>query len=132
MNTKVMFSSASDNWKTPGDVYKKLNDEFNFDFDPCPLSDIPVFDGLAISWGERNFVNPPYSRIKDWTRKCYEQHLDGKLVVLLIPSRTDTAYWHDYIMKADEIRFIRGRLRFGDAKSCAPFPSAIIIFGGVK
>jgi len=128
MNRKVMFSSANDNYKTPSEVYNKLNDEFHFDFDPCPLNDNPEFDGLEIEWGGVNFVNPPYSRIKDWCQKAYNESRKGKRVVMLIPSRTDTQYWHDYIMKAKEIRFIKGRLKFGDSKHNAPFPSAIIIF----
>lgn len=114
MNRKVMFSSANDNYKTPSEVYNKLNDEFHFDFDPCPLNDNPEFDGLEIEWGGVNFVNPPYSRIKDWCQKAYNESRKGKRVVMLIPSRTDTQYWHDYIMKAKEIRFIKGRLKFGE------------------
>jgi len=128
VNTKLMFSSASDNWKTPDDVYRKLDQEFHFDFDPCPLNEDPDFDGLAIEWGKCNFVNPPYSKIADWCKKAYDEYLKGKTVVMLIPSRTDTKYWHEYIMKASEIRFIKGRLKFGNNKNSAPFPSAIIVF----
>ena len=79
-------------------------------------------------WGKRNFVNPPYSKIKEWTRRAFEMSHKGRLVVLLIPSRTDTAWWHDFVMKAAEIRFIRGRLKFGDSKNSAPFPSCIVVF----
>ena len=124
----VFFSSASDQWSTPKDVYEALDDEFNFDFDPCPLNDKPEFDGLAIDWGKCSFVNPPYSDLAKWCRKAYEQWQKGKTVVMLIPSRTCTKYWHEYVMKATEIRFIKGRLKFGEAKNPAPFPSAIIIF----
>ena len=88
----------------------------------------PTFDGLQTNWGGCNFVNPPYSDISAWVKKAYEEYQKGKTVVLLIPSRTDTKWWHEYIMKATQIRFIKGRLKFGDAKNCAPFPSAIIIF----
>ena len=123
-----MFSSATDNWSTPDDVYKKLDEEFSFDFDPCPLIPVPSINGLELDWGYINFVNPPYSDIKNWCKKSYEEYLKGKTVVMLIPSRTDTRYWHDYIMKATEIRFIKGRLKFGGSKNSAPFPSAIIIF----
>ena len=130
MNTKVMFSSASDNWKTPSDVYDKLDQEFHFDFDPCPLNEDPDFDGLSIDWGLVCFVNPPYSDISAWCKKSYDEWQKGKTVVMLIPSRTDTRYWHDYIMKATEIRFIKGRLKFGDSKNSAPFPSAVIVFKG--
>lgn len=125
---RAHFMSTTDNWSTPKDVYRTLDAEFGFDFDPCPLADKPLFDGLKIEWGGVNFVNPPYSKIKDWCKKAYEEWQKGKTVVMLIPSRTDTSYWHDYIMKASEIRFIRGRLKFGGAKYNAPFPSAIIVF----
>ncbi len=130
MFNRVIFSSATDDWSTPKDVYRTLDAEFGFDFDPCPLH--ADFDGLSMEWGGVSFVNPPYSKIKDWCRKAYDEWKKGKTVVMLIPSRTDTKYWHDYIMKASEIRFIRGRLKFGDSKNSAPFPSAIIIFRGEK
>lgn len=128
MNTKVIFSSQNDNWKTPAEVYNGLNEEFNFDFDPCPLNENPDFNGLTIEWGKSNFVNPPYSDISNWCKKSYEEGQKGKIVVMLIPSRTDTQYWHDYIMKSDEIRFIKGRLKFGNSKNPAPFPSCIVVF----
>ena len=129
---RVHFMSTTDNWSTPKDVYRTLDAEFGFDFDPCPLADKPLFDGLKTEWGEVTFVNPPYSQIKAWCKKAYEEWQKGKTVVMLIPSRTDTKYWHDYIMKASEIRFIRGRLKFGDSKNSAPFPSAIIVFRGAR
>ena len=123
---KVHFSSLDLKWKTPKALYKKLDKEFNFDFDPCPTN--PKFNGLEIEWKNRNFVNPPYgNQIKYWIKKGYEESLKDKLVVFLIPSRTDTRYWHDYIMKADEIRFIKGRLHFSE-KGPAQFPSCIAIF----
>ena len=125
---RVLFSSASDQWSTPVDVYRTLDAEFGFDFDPCPLNDNPEIDGLTIEWGGVNFVNPPYSNIANWCKKAYSEYLKGKTVVMLIPSRTDTRYWHDYIMKAKEIRFIKGRLKFGKSKNSDPFPSAIIVF----
>lgn len=113
-------------WLTPPELYESLHKEFNFDFDPCPTN--PKFNGLEIEWKNRNFVNPPYgNQIKYWIKKGYEESLKDKLVVFLIPSRTDTRYWHDYIMKADEIRFIKGRLHFSE-KGPAPFPSCIAIF----
>ena len=126
MLSKVVFSAQRDNWKTPKKFYEELNKEFDFDFDPCPPN--PTFDGLNIEWGKCNFVNPPYSQIKLWTKKGYEEYLKGKTVVFLIPSRTDTIYWHEYCMKAAEIRFIKGRLKFDDHNNSAPFPSALIIF----
>lgn len=122
---KIHFSSAHDNYSTPKEVYASLNDEFNFDFDPCPLGGS---NGLQSPWGSVNFVNPPYSDMSNWARKAHEEWKLGKTVVMLIPSRTDTRYWHDYIMKATEIRFIKGRLKFGNAKNNAPFPSCIVVF----
>ena len=122
----VHFMSQRLDWQTPKAVYDALNKEFCFDFDPCPHN--PTFDGLNIEWGQSNFVNPPYGReIPKWIKKGYEESQKGKTVVLLIPSRTDTRWWHDYVMKG-EIRFIKGRLKFGDAINSAPFPSAIVIF----
>lgn len=121
----VHFSSAHDNWATPKEVYDALNREFRFNFDPCPLGGS---GGLNNDWGSSNFVNPTYSELSAWCKKAYEESLKGKIVVMLIPSRTDTKAWHEYVMKAKEIRFIKGRLKFGGAKNSAPFPSAIIIF----
>ncbi len=123
-----MFKSTHDNWSTPKEVYEKLDEEFLFNFDPCPLNESPDFDGLAVEWGSRTFVNPPYSNIKAWCEKAFHESKKGKTIVLLIPSRTDTKYWHEYIMKACEIRFIKGRLKFGGSKNSAPFPSCIVVF----
>ena len=126
-STGVHFSSQRLDWKTPKAVYQTLDSEFAFDFDPCPPN--PDFDGLSVDWGNSNYVNPPYGReIPKWIEKGYKEYKKGKTVVFLIPSRTDTRYWHDYIMKANEIRFIKGRLKFDDHKNSAPFPSAIVIF----
>lgn len=124
---KVMFSSATDNWSTPKDVYVALDAEFNFNDDPCPLNGS---GGLEREWGGATFVNQPYSELKLWIKKGYEEAQKGKTIVFLIPSRTDTKWWHEYVMKAKEIRFIKGRLKFGGSKNSAPFPSAIVIFGG--
>lgn len=125
--TRVIFKSDSIFWNTPRALYKKLNNKFNFNFDPCPS--VPSFDGLNVAWGSRNFVNPPYGKeISKWIEKGYEEYLKNKLVVFLIPVRGDTKYWHDFILRANEIWFIRGRLKFNDDKGSAPFASAIIIF----
>ena len=127
MVNNVHFSSQRLDWKTPRTVYQILDAEFSFNFDPCPVS--PEFDGLSIEWKESNYVNPPYGReLPKWIKKGYEEYLKGKTVIFLVPSRTDTRWWHDYCMKADEIRFIRGRLKFDEHKNSAPFPSAIVIF----
>jgi hypothetical protein len=126
-----LFTSLRSDWKTPKALYEKLDAEFHFDFDPCPLK--PIKNGLEIEWGERNFVNPPYgTEIDKWIKKGFQQSLKGKTVVFLLPSRTDTRWWHSYIMKADEIRFIQGRLKFDDQKNSAPFPSAIAVFRNKK
>lgn len=128
MKHKVHFSSSHDNWSTPPKVYAELNKRFNFNYDPCPIGMEGGVDGLKTEWGTRCFVNPPYSNLKAWCKKSYEESLKGKLVVMLIPSRTDTKAWHEYCMKADEIIFIKGRLKFGESKNSAPFPSAVIVF----
>lgn len=126
-----MFSSQRLNWRTPLGVYEKLNVEFHFNYDPCPIN--PELDGLETEWGKRNFVNPPYGReIGKWLKKGFEEWQKGKLVVFLIPSRTDTKWWHEYVMKADEIRFIEGGLKFDDQKGSAPFPSCIVVFKNKK
>ena len=123
----VHFSSQRLDWKTPIALYNQLNEEFHFTFDPCPPN--PEFDGLSIEWGEVNYCNPPYGReLPKWIRKGYEEWQKGKTVVFLIPSRTDTRWWHDYLMKADDIRFIKGRLKFDEHENSAPFPSAIVVF----
>jgi site-specific DNA-methyltransferase (adenine-specific) len=126
----VHFSSATDEWATPLDTYRALDAEFHFTYDPCPLAsdDGLNVDGLASDWGDVTFCNPPYSDIARWVKKAWAESQQGKTVVLLIPSRTDTRWWHDYCMKGAEIRFIKGRLRFGSATTSAPFPSCVVIF----
>ena len=143
-NNDAGLSSKSNEWETPQDLYNKLNDEFNFTLDPCATkynAKCPKFytkedDGLSQDWGgERVFMNPPYGRtINKWIEKAYKESIKGATVVCLIPARTDTRYWWDYIFPYAEIRFIKGRLKFtNNGKSApAPFPSAIIIFGGKK
>lgn len=140
MNTAVMFSSETDLWATPQEFFDKLNSEFNFTLDPCATPENAKCskyytvkeDGLKQDWGgEVVFCNPPYGRaIKDWVKKCYEESRKSHTtVVMLIPARTDTAYFHDYIYhKAREVRFIRGRLKFGNATNSAPFPSMVVVF----
>lgn len=140
MNTAIMFSSETDQWATPQDFFDELNAEFNFTLDPCATKEnakcAKYFtvedDGLKQDWqGETVFCNPPYGReIGKWVKKCYEESKKpGTTVVMLIPARTDTSYFHDFIYgKAREIRFIRGRLKFGDAKNSAPFPSMVVVF----
>lgn len=128
---KGLMTSLSPHWATPKWLYDELNKEFHFQMDPCPLN--ANFDGLNMSWTGRTFVNPPYGReIIKWVKKAYEESLKGSIVVCLLPARTDTKWWHNYIMKADEIRFIKGRLKFGDSKNSAPFPSCVVIFRNNK
>jgi len=103
---------ASDHWKTPQYLYDELNKEFNFDFDPCPLN--ANFDGLSISWGKSNFVNPPYNRIDKpkFIEKAYREWRKGKTVVMLIPASVSTKHFHELILPYAEIRFLRGRIAF--------------------
>lgn len=119
--------AVRDNWRTPKATYEALNVEFAFDFDPCPPN--PQFDGLTVEWGQSNFVNPPYGNVIGlWLAKARTEQAKGRLSVFLIPSRTDTRWWHDHAMQANEIRFIKGRLKFDDQKNPAPFPSAVLVF----
>ena len=123
-----MYSSLTPHWATPQSVYDELDAEFHFTLDPCPLD--PTFDGLNIDWTGTVFVNPPYGNEgKKWVAKGWQSAQQGATVVMLLPSRTDTRWWHDYCMKG-EIRFIKGRLKFGDSKNSAPFPSCIVVFRG--
>lgn len=128
MLSDVVFSSKSDHWSTPRETYEELDEEFNFNFDPCPLRSEE--SGLLAKWTGRVFCNPPYSKIGEFLRKGLAHLANGdcELLVYLIPSRTDTAWFHDYCWKKSEIRFIRGRLKFGDAENSAPFPSMVVIF----
>ena len=139
MNSELMFSSKTDLWATPNDFFDKLNDEFRFTLDPCSTHEnakcykhfTEEENGLLQDWGnEVVFCNPPYGRqIKDWVKKSYEEsQKDNTTVVMLIPARTDTIYFHEYIYHKAEIRFIKGRLKFGNAKNSAPFPSMVVIF----
>lgn len=131
-----LFSSKTDLWETPQAIFDKLNVEFGFTLDVCALPEnakcsayyTPEQDGLLQKWKGVCYMNPPYGReIGHWMRKAYESSIAGATVVCLVPARTDTAWFWDYAMKG-EIRFIRGRLKFGGHKNSAPFPSAIVIF----
>lgn len=124
---RVVFSSASDHWATPKAVYEALDSEFHFDFDPCPLH---TFDGLIANWHGNVFCNPPYSNIRKFLSRGLAALAEKRVhvVVYLLPSRTDTKWFHEYAIKAREIRFLRGRLKFGSARFGAPFPSMVVIF----
>lgn len=140
MINNALFASNSDEWATPQDTFDMLNCEFHFDLDPCATSDnhktdwyfTKEQDGLNQNWGgHRVFCNPPYSKIDKWVEKAYrESQYDHTIVVLLIPARTDTRYFHNFIYNRAEIRFVKGRLKFGQSKNSAPFPSMIVIFRG--
>jgi len=146
---KLMFSSKSNEWETPQELFDNLNKHYKFTLDPCCTIESAKCqkyytnkdDGLSQSWsGERVFVNPPYGDIKSWVKKAHDElKQNGVTTVMLIPARTDTKYWHDYIMKAaTRIFFVKGRLKFknkviadytGKSKlSPAPFPSVVIEF----
>ena len=146
MNSALLSSKKLD-WCTPQDFFDALNEEFCFKLDAaatdktakCPLYFTPETDGLKSSWkvagGGTVFCKPPYGReIGKWVQKAYEEAQGGTPIVLLIPARTDTSYFHDYIYGKAEIRFIRGRLRFtdddGNAADPAPFPSMLVIYNG--
>lgn len=121
---KVHYSSLSVDWATPKGIYDALDKEFHFDNDPNPLGTIELV-GL-VPWGTRNFCNPPYGRgLYKWVELGYR----NPLTVMLLPARTDTRWFHDIVLPyATEVRFIKGRLKFGDATNYAPFPSMVVIF----
>lgn len=137
----VMYSSATDEWSTPQDFFDKLNAEYEFETDVCATAENAKCaryydkeqDGLAQEWRGKCWMNPPYGReIGKWMRKALESAQEnGATVVCLVPARTDTKWWHDYAMRG-EVRFVRGRLKFGGVKNSAPFPSAVVIFDGGK
>lgn len=133
-----MYSSKTCEWETPQWLFDKLDGTYHFDLDVCARPEnakcgryyTPEQDGLAQNWEGVCWMNPPYGReIGKWVRKAYETAEQGGTVVCLLPARTDTMWWHDYCMRGD-IRFLRGRLKFGNAQNSAPFPSAIVVFGG--
>ena len=139
MINKGLFSSNSNEWATPKDLFNNLNKKFNFTLDPCATDENHKCDkyytikqdGLKQSWeGECVFCNPPYGReINKWVKYCYEQHIKHNItVVMLLPSRTDTRWFHDYIYHKSEIIFLKGRLHFNDGTNAAPFPSMIVIY----
>lgn len=148
----VHFSTGKNDWGTPQNLFDTLNREFGFTLDPCADEDnhkcdkyyTVKQDGLAQDWsGETVFCNPPYSRKTKtdpgqmaWIKKCYEESLKGNTVVMLIPARTDTIMFHDYIIGKADIRFIKGRIKFedkkGEKKEAAPFPSMIVVYDNRK
>ena len=137
-NMNVHFSSATEMWSTPQEFFDKYNKIYKFNLDVCATPEntkcenyfTEIDNGLEQVWKGACWMNPPYGRtIKEWMKKAYESSLEGTTVVCLVPSRTDTAWWHEYAVKGD-IEFIRGRLKFGGHTNSAPFPSAVIVFKG--
>lgn len=134
----VHFSSNTPEWATPQKFFDMLNKEFKFNLDPCATKEnakckrffTEKENGLQQRWkSSRVFMNPPYGRaIGKWVLKAFSENRGGALVVALLPARTDTRWFHDYIYGKAEIRFIKGRLKFGDGKNSAPFPSMVVIF----
>lgn len=133
-----LFTSNTDLWATPQAFFNKYNDIYHFTLDVCATPEnakceryfTKEEDGLKQEWTGVCWMNPPYGReISKWVKKAYESSLKGATVVCLLPARVDTSWFHDYIFPYASVEFIRGRLKFGDAKNSAPFPSAVVIFG---
>jgi phage N-6-adenine-methyltransferase len=142
MVSQTLFSSKSDEWETPQKLFYELDQEFDFYVDlaatkentKCPFW---LDDSLNQPWhtvkSHWMWLNPPYSKSKEFIKKAYEESLKGANIVMLLPARTDTKAFHDYIYKKPNviIRFLKGRLKFGNAKNSAPFPSMVVIFKGI-
>lgn len=155
MNNAVMFSKSSDEWRTPMETFNALNAEFGFDHDAAATADNGWVDGgyfgpdhhvaeqrdaLAVpSWrlyGSIFWLNPPYSKCREFIAKAAREARKGCTVVCLVPSRTDTRWWHEHVWDASvdacrpgvEVRFVKGRLKFGNSQNSAPFPSVVIVF----
>jgi site-specific DNA-methyltransferase (adenine-specific) len=142
MINKSLFTSNTQEWETPQDFFNELNKTYNFTLDPCATPETAKCkkyftkedDGLKQDWGGHTvFCNPPYGRaIKDWVKKCSdESKKPDTIIVILIPARTDTRYFHQYIYHKAQIRFIKGRLKFSGnqaSSGSAPFPSMLVIF----
>jgi site-specific DNA-methyltransferase (adenine-specific) len=141
MNSAVFYSSKTDMWATPQDFFDALDAEFHFTLDACAVKEnakceayyTPEQDGLDQPWTGRVWCNPPYGRnVGQWVKKAHDTASGGGFVVMLLPARTDTRWFHDYIYGKTEVRFIKGRLKFGSCQNAAPFPSMVVIFGGER
>lgn len=142
MINKGLMSSNTDEWATPKLFFEELNKKFHFTLDPCSTEEnhkcstyfTKKDNGLEKSWGGYIvYCNPPYGKeISKWVEKAYKENQKGTKVVLLLPARTDTKWFHNYIYKKHEIIFIKGRLKFNDGKRSAPFPSMLVIMGGIN
>jgi site-specific DNA-methyltransferase (adenine-specific) len=136
-----LFMSESGEWGTPPDLFAALDAEFGFDLDAAATAENALCarfwtkedDALVQGWKDVAYCNPPYGReIGGFMEKAWREAQDGAMVVMLLPSRTDTAWWHEWVMRAHEVRLIRGRLRFVGAKNSAPFPSCVAVFRPTK
>lgn len=139
MNSAVFYSSKTDMWATPQDFFDALDAEFHFTLDACAVKEnakcaayyTPEQNGLVQPWTGQVWCNPPYGRnVGQWVKKAHDTASGGGFVVMLLPARTDTRWFHDYIYGKTEVRFIKGRLKFGSCQNAAPFPSMVVIFGG--
>ena len=134
MNNDLFFSSKSEEWATPQDFFEQIDKEFHFNLDVCATAEnakcdkyyTKEQDGLSQEWNGIVWCNPPYGRsIGMWVKKAYESKAT---VVLLVPARTDTKWFHDYVRGKAEVRFVKGRLKFGGCKNSAPFPSMLVVY----
>lgn len=139
MNSAVFYSSKTDMWATPQDFFDALDAEFHFTLDACAVKEnakcaayyTPEQNGLDQPWTGQVWCNPPYGRnVGQWVKKAHDTASGGGFVVMLLPARTDTRWFHDYIYGKTEVRFIKGRLKFGSCQNAAPFPNMVVIFGG--
>lgn len=141
MNTDLMFSSKTEMWATPQDLFNTIDSKYNFNLDVCAIHEnakcknyfTPEIDGLSQSWEGNCWMNPPYGKeIYKWIEKAYVESIENKkcLVVALLPARVDTKWFHNFIYnkKNVKVEFLKGRVKFGDAKNSAPFPSMIVVF----
>ena len=125
MSDFTLSRMSNDNWSTPIELITKLDEEFQFNDDPCPLQGT---GGLDREWGSSTFMNPPYSKPLPWCKKAYEESQKGKVVVGLLRGDTSTRWFHEWVLGKAEIRFLRGRLRFGKSGKPAPFPSIVVVW----
>lgn len=146
MINKALFTSEKEDWEPPDQYFEELNEEFHFDIDVAASHEnakLPRYftkenNALTQRWEGNVFCNPPYGRdLRKWVEKAHKEYLrdPNRVIVFLIPSRTDTSYWHDFIFDKATVRFLRGRLKFeveGEPKDAAPFPSALVIYGKVN
>jgi phage N-6-adenine-methyltransferase len=148
MKNAALFTSDRQDWETPPDLFKRYDDKYRFTLDVCATPEnakcrefiSPEVNGLLWDWTEyRCWMNPPYGReIGQWVRKAYIESTKGAFVVALLPARTDTAWWHNWVIGPNpqhpyaQVEYLRGRIKFVGAKSTAPFPNAIAVYGEIR